>query len=147
MLNRYTNRYISISYRCMQRFLKRHLRQMNLDVGQFPFLLRLYIEPGSTQDQLAAQLGMDKGTVARGIAQLEQRGLARRQSDDHDRRVNHVYPTDQAHMLEKQLFAIVDELHDVMYDGLSREETEQFFSLLLRVADNIQKALGPNPKL
>ncbi len=133
------NKFISMIYRYTRRYFVRELQASQLDAGQLPFLLHLYRAPGITQEQLSCALGMDKGTTARSVAQLEECGLAYRAPDEHDRRVNHVFPTPTALAREEALFAIVDRLHELLFEGFSPEERAQALSLIIRMKDNIEK--------
>lgn len=133
------NKFISMIYRYTRRYFARALQDTRLDAGQLPFLLYLYHCPGVTQEQLSCALGMDKGTTARSVAQLEECGLVYRTPDKHDRRVNNVFPTAAALAQEEMLFGIVDRLHALLFDGFSPEERAQALSLIIRMKDNIEK--------
>ena len=135
----YANKFISMIYRYTRRYFARALLGTRLDAGQLPFLLYLLRCPGVTQEQLSCALGMDKGTTARSVAQLEECGLVYRTPDRNDRRVNNVFPTAAALAQEETLFAIVDRLHALLFDGFSPEERAQALSLIVRMKDNIEK--------
>lgn len=133
------NRYISMIYRYTRRYFARELIDSQLDAGQLPFLLQLYRSPGITQEQLSCALGMDKGTTARSVAQLEECGLAYRTPDENDRRINHVFPTQAALGSEDELFDIIDRLHELLFEGFTAEERAQALTLIIRMKDNIEK--------
>ncbi|MEG2204199.1 MAG: MarR family transcriptional regulator [Oscillospiraceae bacterium] len=135
----YINRSLSILYRYGQRYLSSRLQEYELDVGQFPFLMRVYNHAGLTQEQMAAELGMDKGTVARGVAQLEARGLIRRRPDEHDRRINHVYPTERAEALHPAMRGIVNDLHAILYQELTEPEIARAAELIDRMTDHLRQ--------
>ncbi|MFV0496704.1 MAG: MarR family winged helix-turn-helix transcriptional regulator [Candidatus Fimivivens sp.] len=133
------NKFISMIYRYTRRYFARELQDSTLDAGQLPFLLHLYRCPGVTQEQLSCALGMDKGTTARSVAQLEECGLAYRIPDENDRRINHVFPSPAALAQEDNLFAIIDQLHAQLFEGFSAVEREQALSLIIRMKNNIEK--------
>ena len=87
--------------------------------------MQVYQMPGTTQDALSVGRGFDKGTTARVAKSLEDAGLLRRETDPDDRRINHLYPTGRALALRPQVEAVIDELHGVLYRGLSGEEIAQ----------------------
>lgn len=140
-MNRATpaNKYISMIYRYTRRYFARELQAFKLEAGQLPFLLHLYRCPGCTQERLSCALGMDKGTTARSVAQLEECGLVYRIPDRNDRRINHVFPSQAALMREDELFAIIDRLHKLLFEGFSPEEQTQALNLIIRMKDNIEK--------
>jgi DNA-binding MarR family transcriptional regulator len=137
----FANKYISILYRFSQRYFTQRLRGSGLEVGQLPFLLSLYRFPGLTQERLSATLGMDKGTTARSLAQLEKAGLVLRQCCKNDRRINHVYPTGRALDMQDDLFSVVEDLHDILYRGLSPQERQDVVRLLTHMAGNMDEHL------
>ncbi|HWP52146.1 MAG TPA: MarR family transcriptional regulator, partial [Clostridia bacterium] len=132
------NKFISMIYRYTRRYFARELQSTQLDAGQLPFLLHLYRSPGVTQEQLSCALGMDKGTTARSVAQLEEFGLIYRTPDKNDRRINHVFPSQAALAREEELFAIIHRLHELLFEGFSDEERAQALSLIIRMKDNIE---------
>ena len=114
-------RHISLIYRYAQRFLSGRLRDFPLEAGQLPLMLQLYRYPGVTQEQLAQRLAIDKGTAARGVAQLEKNGLVERREDPADRRAYRLAPTSRALSLEEPLFAITDRFFPPVLKKLADE--------------------------
>ncbi|GKH47620.1 MarR family winged helix-turn-helix transcriptional regulator [Anaerotruncus massiliensis (ex Togo et al. 2019)] len=131
------NRDISILYRYGQRFFACRLAPLGVEVGQLPVLMQVYQMPGTTQDALSVGRGFDKGTTARVAKSLEDAGLLRRETDPDDRRINHLYPTGRALALRPQVEAVIDELHGVLYRGLSGEEIAQASALVARMRRNL----------
>ncbi len=142
----YINRVISYLYRYGQRFLVKKFKEYGLpfEVGQLPFIMQIYRNPGITQEGISANAVMDKGTTARGVKRLEKLGLAARETDLRDRRVNHIYPTPAALEIKDWVFRIIDELHQVLYRGLSEDEIPLAVSLLFRMKDNMKDYFSNN---
>lgn len=139
------NRTISILYRYGQRFLAANLRPLGFEVGQFPSLMRIYSTPGITQDQISYETGMDKGTTTRSVQQLEANGLAYRENDPVDRRINHIYPTTEGKRLEPKVTEVADALHNVLYRGFTPAEILQAGALLERMKRNLMEEIGRKP--
>ena len=131
------NRYISILYRYGQRYLSSNLKALNFDVGLMPAFLQACKEPGITQEGISSATGMDKGTTARSVKQLELQGYIIRQVDAMDRRMNHIYPTDRALALYPQIESILIHLHQLLYQGFSEEEKEQALVFVQRMKQNM----------
>lgn len=136
---RYANRLISILYRYGQRFFVRQLRQrgLELEVGQLPALMQIYRAPGITQEEIAQNTGMDKGTTARSVQRLCQLGLALRQVDAADRRLLHIYATEKGESCRAQLEEMIADLHSALYRGFTPQEIETAFALLERMKENM----------
>lgn len=144
--DQYINRNISILYRYGQKFLSQRLKELTplLEVGQFPFLLQVYRYPGISQDQISANVAMDKGTCARCIKQLESSGLVIKETDSEDRRINRIYPSETALSIKDQVFNIIAELHEILYKGFNQHEINNTISILNRMKNNIQSYLNKN---
>jgi DNA-binding MarR family transcriptional regulator len=68
-------KYISQLHRKGNVFINRELSKYDLSVGQFMFLLDLYIKDGKNQEEISDNLKIDKGTTARAIKKLEEQGF------------------------------------------------------------------------
>ena len=140
MLNeRLVNRTISVLYRYNQQFFSRSLREAELpvDTGQLAPLIQAYRFPGITQDEIACAIGMDKGTTARALKVLEENGLVLRKTDENDRRINHIYPSEAALKIREKIFGIIQSLHDILYEGFDEQEIQQVIAALERMKGNI----------
>lgn len=139
MTGKYINKIISILYRYNQCFFAKKLKENSLpiDVAHIPPLMQIYRYPGITQDGISMNVGMDKGTVARTVKQLEDAGLIMRKTDEYDRRVNHIFPTPRGLEIKGQVFRIIEELHGVLYYGFDAGEIDQAFSYIERMKDNM----------
>lgn len=140
MAGKYINRTISVLYRYNQRFINKKLTEYNLSIelGQIPSLMQIYRHPGITQDGISSNACIDKGTTAHAVKQLEAAGLIFRQTDEKDRRINHIYATPEGLKVKEKVFQIVKELHEVLYQGFSDSEILQAISLLERMQNNIE---------
>lgn len=141
MTNKFANRSISILYRYGQRFFAQELKRrgLSLEVGQMPALIRICRNPGITQEGISANTGMDKGTTARSVKQLEESKLITRCTDKMDRRLNHIYPTKAAEDIYVVLMDIIKDYHALLYEGFSEKEIELAFDLLTRMKENVAK--------
>ena len=137
MPNQYANRYISMLYRYGQRFFAHKLKDCDIDVGQMPFLMQVCRNPGITQEGISANLGMDKGTTARGVRILEEAGYVARKTGT-DKRVNHIYPTEKAQPLFEKMNQVILDYHSVLYKGLTQNEIEEVTRYLVRMKDNVK---------
>ncbi|HOE58120.1 MAG TPA: MarR family winged helix-turn-helix transcriptional regulator [Bacillota bacterium] len=139
MTKEYINRIISILYRYNQRFFAQKLEEYSLpvEVGQLPTLIQIYKYPGITQDGISSNVGIDKGTVARTVKQLEYAGMIVRRVDEKDRRINHIFVTPKGMKYRINIFKIIEELHEVLYQGFCGSKIEEAISMLDRMRSNI----------
>ena len=144
MKDKLINRTISILYRENQRFFYQKLEEYSLpvEVGQLPALMQVYRNPGITQDGISYNAGIDKGTVARTLKQLEDNGIVTRVTDSKDRRVNHIFASPKGLEIKAQIFQIIEELHDVLYRGFCDQEIDEAIKSLERMRNNMEKYIN-----
>lgn len=133
------NRTISILYRYNQRFFTQKLAEysMPIEVGQIPTLIQIYRHPGITQEGISSNAGIDKGTVAHMVKQLEKADIVTRETDSEDRRINHIYATQKGMESKEQLFQIIRELHEILYRGFCDSDIQEVNIMLERIRMNM----------
>lgn len=132
-------RQISVTYRCAILYREHELEGTGLTGYQTPYLLTLYREPGLTQEVLAKRLDVNKSTVTRQLALLEEKGYIYRMSDENDRRVLRVYPSEKALALQPRLMEVLSAWGDYLTGDLSDEERNTLIRLMRHVADRAEQ--------
>ena len=89
------------------------------------------------QEDLAVQLAVDKGAVARSLARLEKRGLVERQVSARCRREKHVSLTSAGEGAYQGVQRILEEWGYVKYQGFTPEERALNEAFLTRIAENV----------
>lgn len=131
-------RQISVSYRCAMRYRERELEDTGLAGCQTPYLLALYRHEGLTQEELARYLNVNKSSVARQLAALEEKGYIRREADPADRRSLLVYPTEKANELQDRMRRVLRDWSDYLTADFTAEERETLSRLMSRVAERAE---------
>lgn len=127
-------RQISVTYRCAMQYRERELADTGLGGCQTPYILALYRRPGITQEELARELDVNKSSVTRQLASLEEKGYIYRMSDDGDRRILRVYPTESALALKERLWCVLAEWSDFLTSDFSEEERDLLNSMMARIS-------------
>lgn len=130
-------KYISQLHRKGNVFINRELSKFNLSVGQFMFLLDLYMKDGKNQEEISDNLKIDKGTTARAIKKLEEQGFVIRIKNENDKRSNKIYLTDKAKEIKENVFDILDDWNHKISMILTKEEEETMKNILKKVCENI----------
>jgi len=87
------------------------------------FALGELVEAGAlSQQELAARLGLEKSTVSRLAAGMQERGWLSRQRDTDDRRLYRLQLTDEGHDVAQRVGAELSEHHGRLLARLSDEE-------------------------
>ena len=134
------NRSLNVIGRCGTLFRARHLEGSGVDAFNYFYLFYICRNPGVSQDALSKALYVNKSSVTRHIARLEEAGLLTRTPSTEDRRMMLVYPTEKAIALLPTLREVGGLWHDAITDGFTTEETTQFESLLARAMENARRA-------
>ena len=128
-------RMINVIYRCGMQYRSEKLEQYGLNGCQPPYILNICRQPGISQDGLAKRLYVNKSSVTRQLAVLEQNGFIERKNSDADRRTVCVYPTPKALKVYPVVCSVLSEWNRYLTEELSPEEQQQFASLLSRLMD------------
>ncbi len=131
-------RQISITSRCAMRFRERELADTGLAGCQTPYITQLYRQPGITQEEMARALNVNKSSVARQLASLEEKGYVRRESDPGDRRSLRVYPTEKAYELRERLFACYRAWNAYLTQDFTEAEQLELSRLMARIAEKAE---------
>jgi len=136
---------ISDVARLMRTAFDRRVRRMGLTRSQWLVINRLHRRPGATQSELAEMLEVEKATAGRMVDRMEKKGWVERRPDASDRRVNRLFLTPEADLIQLQLAQIADRTVDDALALLSAKERDQFSESMRRVKRQLQAMLEPGP--
>ena len=88
---------------------------------------------GISQERLSKLLGLDKALITRIVKKLIDQGLVDRKKSQKDKRAYELYPTDKAEAFKKDIVDLEDNYYRLVFSVFSKEEKEQFLSLLTKV--------------
>ena len=114
------------------------LAQEGLNGYQHTYILKLCNNPGISQEQLSRMLYVNKSTVTRQLALLEQGGFVTRKPGSADKRTMLVYPTAKAEAVYPKVKTAAQAWNDKLTEGLTEQERDW----LLWQADAFNGARG-----
>ena len=91
--------------------------------------------PGITQDELASELCINKSNVTRGLNNLEEMGFVERKSDENDKRILRVYPTEKMIDAFPKIREVLKDWNKYLTDDINEEEIQIFQSVLERITN------------
>lgn len=113
-------------------------KEYDLTKGQYLYLVRICENPGIIQEKLAEMIKVDRTTAARAIQKLEMNGFIEKKDDEHNKKINKLFPTEKG----KRVFPFIKREHDhsnhVALSGFSESEVETALHLLQRMRKNIE---------
>jgi DNA-binding MarR family transcriptional regulator len=106
------------------------LKSLGLTPALFGLLNVLEDRPGTNQQEIGSEMGIDPSTMVSLIDQLEDAGLAKRRPHPKDRRAREVAITPKGHRLLERGRRKADQVQDEVLQGLSTSERRQLLKLL-----------------
>ena len=122
-------RYISQIYRKGNSFISKEISKFGIGSGQIMFLMQLYKKDGISQEELAENLHIDKGTTCRAIKKLEEESFLIRVKDENDKRAYKLYLTEKS----KDMEGILYEWEKHISKDLSQEEVDFLLTVLKKI--------------
>ena len=134
-------------------FMRQHRRTMHryfCSIGMFNghphMLFHLRRQPGITQKELAGRMEISPASVTTSVRRMEAAGLVRREGDEKDGRVIHLYLTPEGEAMDTACAHGRDFMMDTLYRGLSDEELGTLYALLGKMTENLQTAAAALPE-
>ena len=137
-----TCKWITLANRYYYMYLAKALAPYGINTSQYLFIAVLCKEPGITQDKLPERIGINKSNVTRVLAQLEEAGFIRRESNPQDKRTTTVHPTQRAYEAYPQSRKVVAEWDAATTSMFSEEEKQTLQALLRRLAQSAREYRG-----
>jgi len=113
-------------------------KEYDLTKGQYLYLVRICENPGIIQEKLAEMIKVDRTTAARAIKKLENNGFIQKKDDEHNKKINKLFPTEKGLKVFPYIKRENDHSNSVALAGFSEREAETIFHLLQRIRKNIE---------
>jgi len=125
--------------RCIQSISDIKYREIRLQRGQFIFLTRICEHPGINLIELSNLLKVDKTTTTKAIQKLLEENYVRRERDNADKRMWHLFPSEKALEIYPYIIHEENRYIDACFKGFSQEERDTVFRLFKRMGENIEQ--------
>jgi len=131
--------HISLLYRAQQAFFTEKTKSYDIGGGQLSFIFMLFTQPGSSQDEVAKHLELDKTTVTRAVAKLEKNGMIERKRDEIDHRIIRLYLTDKGKELHLELKNVAHEWFATATKGMTEHDLLETSRLVTMMSENARQ--------
>jgi len=125
-----TKREITKIAREVSKFTVRTLRADGIGTAEFDTIHAIRKNPGITQAGVCRITGLDKGAVARQIANLEAKGYLTREENSADGRSQLLFATEQAERLKNSKAHIEALFYGWLLEALPETDRQEFARLL-----------------
>jgi DNA-binding MarR family transcriptional regulator len=121
------------------RRLQKNFKQAGVEITieQWSVLYHLWKEDGISQQQLCEATFRDKPSITRLIDNLEKLGLVKRKAHKSDRRINKIYVTEQALLLQEASMEVANKTLNEALEGVTNGQIEIAKEVLNKVYENL----------
>ncbi|MBC7589086.1 MAG: winged helix-turn-helix transcriptional regulator [Chitinophagaceae bacterium] len=121
------------------RRMQKNFRNASIEITteQWSILYHLWKEDGLSQQELCNRTFRDKPSITRLIDNLEKLKLVKRIASKEDRRINTVYLTDAAKLLQDATIELANQTMDEALVGVTKTEIDTVKKVLQQVYDNL----------
>ena len=125
------------------RRLQKNFKEANVEITieQWSVLYHLWKQDGLSQQQLCDATFRDKPSITRLVDNLEKLKLVNRVASKDDRRMNMIYLTNEALILQEQTMGLANQTLNEALDGVTIEQIEIAKMVLQKVYDNLASPL------
>ena len=106
------------------------MKEAGIGSGEFDLIHLVRHNPGISQKEISRELNMDKGAVARRVANLEQKGYLVRKENPDDGRSQLLFATEKADSLKNSKASVETAFYAWLLEELSEEELAEFSRVL-----------------
>lgn len=120
-------------------FITKQVGQYGIKQGQMDYFMLIADNPGINQLELSEMKNVGKSAVTKAIKILEADGFVLRKADEADRRNVKCYITDLGESILDQMKGVRNETEQILFDGFTKSELEQFYQFLKRLHNNADR--------
>ena len=137
------DRWFFIINRHRHAFMRERLGGGGLEPRMMPYLHHIQRGDALSQEELSADMGLDKTTVAHAVKGLVEKGYVLRTRDDVDRRVYRLSLSPEGEQLHLGLREVFKEWNSGLFEGFSNSELDELELVFKRLAENAAKLTHP----
>ena len=130
----------------ISRLSSHHVRNQSEKIGMrhaYAPLLRPIVEnDGLTQNELKEIVSLRAPTISLTLQNMESDGLIIRKSDKKDLRSVRVYITEKGKKIDKEIYKIILNDHNIALDGISEQDQNTVMEVLKKIKSNLEKTEG-----
>ena len=118
---------------------KEMYQEFDLNKSQAGVLFTLHGSDSMSQKELAARLNVTPPSITSAIQKMEKEGYLTRHPDPADQRVMRLTLTEKGKSCIKGVYTVAEQMEELMFQGMTREEIMLFKRLLFQIKDNLDE--------
>lgn len=120
-------------------FFIRQLKPFGITPEQWGIICVLQKDKKTNQKELSKTIDRDQTTVVRMVNNLQSKGIIKKVINDTDKRSHFITLTNQGEELKLKLIPIVQQAHETVTNGFTKEQLETLHNLLNQLYDNANR--------
>lgn len=128
---------ISILERVMKIYFNHGLEDLQIGWGQQYAMVCIAERPGITALELAEYIHVDKATITKLMKKLTQLEYIHVETDPNDRRIRHLYLTDEAQGVIRRIKLLQQEFEEDLLAGINENDRELLGTWMEQMIDNM----------
>ena len=117
-------------------FMGKALKEHNVSGGDHGTIMFLSKHPQVNQDFISHRTMLDKATIAKSLARLEEQGLVMREVDPNNKRAKIISLTEEGQKIVNIVEDALDTWSKQVTEGLTEQEVQKFTALAAKIARN-----------
>lgn len=118
-------------------------QSMGIDPGVASILSVVWLNPGISQNDLAATIALRKAAITKLVKKMEADGLLSRRRTTQDRRMNSLMLTETGQQMIAKIRPLAASMHDSLFAGIDDADREIFFDVLSQLVDRLAGQAAP----
>ncbi len=123
---------------------KKMFGKYDLKPGHAGILFVLHKEGELSQKELSAKMNLTPSSITSAIQKMEKLGYIRRKPDEHDQRILRLCVTEEGKAYIEYICKVGKQMEEMVFRGMSMEETLLLKRLLIQVRDNLMEGQDPS---
>lgn len=138
-----TFHYLSMAnHMLIQKKLLERAKKVGLTIGQPKVLDYLKDHDGASQKEIALGCHIEAGSLTSILNRMEEKKIIERRMLNGNRRTYYIFMTDEGKELQQAVEQAFLEIEGQAFDGISKEEQEQFMNVFEKIYENLQGREG-----
>jgi DNA-binding MarR family transcriptional regulator len=133
---------MSIIVRSGHVFASRLLKKYDISGGEQPILMYLAGNSNVNQDSISKYFMVDKGSIAKSLAKLEEKGFVQRETNRENQREKFISLTEKGQESIDHMGKFLDTWDNLLFKGISEEDKQLLGKIINKIANNAVEALG-----
>lgn len=132
---------ISILGRLMKMYYDHGLSDFEIGWGQQFYVEYIYDHPGASAQEMVECIRVDKATLTKVIKKLSEIGYIKVVKSESDKRIRHLYLTDQALPAARRIKEIHNSFYSILCSDIQQPDIRQTERILEQMVENINKKI------